>query len=341
MDFSFTEEQTLLRNSVQRYLADTYKYEDWRKFTRSEAGRDPKHWAQFAELGLLAAPLPEAHGGLGGDAVSTMVEMEEFGRALVIEPYVPTVVIGGGLIERAGSEAMKEEWLPKIAGGETLMAFAFAEPQGRFNLADIGTSAKKSGAGYVLNGQKSVVVGAPFADTLIVTARSAGGRRDASGVSVFLVDKTSKGIATRDYPTVDGNRASEITFENVEVPGVAAGRRGRWRPAACRARGRRGHRGGLLRCGGRDARAARRDRRILQDAQAVRRSDRQVPGAAAPHGRHVRQSRAVGVDHADGDAEARERCRAGEGGLGGQGPARPVGTLRRPGRGADPWRQWA
>jgi len=218
MDFSFSEEQTLLRNSVSRYLADNYKFEDWRKFTRGETGRDPKHWAQFAELGLLAAPLPEAHGGLGGDAVSTLIVMEEFGRALVVEPYVPTVVVGGGLIGRAGSEAMKEEWIPKIAGGETLMAFAFAEPQGRYNLADLSTTAKKQSAGYVLNGQKSVVIGGPWADALIVTARSAGGRRDEKGVSVFLVDKASKGVSARDFPTVDGGRASEITFENVEVP---------------------------------------------------------------------------------------------------------------------------
>jgi alkylation response protein AidB-like acyl-CoA dehydrogenase len=218
MDFSFSEEQTLLRNSVARYLADNYKFEDWRKFTRGDEGRDPKHWAQFAELGLLAAPLPEAHGGLGGDAVSTMIVMEEFGRALVVEPYVPTVVIGGGLIDRAGSDAMKEEWIPKIAGGEALMAFAFAEPQGRFDLADLTTSAKKQGSSTVLNGRKAVVIGAPWADQLIVTARSAGGQRDAKGVSVFLVDKKSKGVSCRDFPTVDGSRASEITFENVEVP---------------------------------------------------------------------------------------------------------------------------
>ena len=218
MDFSYTEEQTLLRNSVARYLADNYTFEQWRKFTRGEQGRDPKHWAQFAELGLLAAPLPEAHGGLGGDALSTQIVMEEFGRALVIEPYIATVVVAGGLIDAAGSDAMKQEWLPRISGGETIAAFAFAEPAGRYNLADLAVSAKKQGGNYLLNGQKSVAIGAPFADQLVVTARSAGGQRDANGVSVFLVDKKSKGISTRDFPTVDGNRASEITFENVEVP---------------------------------------------------------------------------------------------------------------------------
>ena len=218
MDFSFSEEQTLLRNSVSKYIADNYTYDAWRKFTRNDVGRDPKHWAQFAELGLLAAPLPEAHGGLGGGPIDTLVIMEEFGKGLVVEPFVPTVVIGGGLIARHGSDALKAEWLPKIAGGETIFAFAFAEPQGRYNLADLKTVAKKQGNAFVLNGHKAVVIGAPWADQLIVTARTAGGQRDAKGVSVFLVDRKAKGVSTRDYPTVDGNRASEITFENVEVP---------------------------------------------------------------------------------------------------------------------------
>jgi len=218
MDFSYSEEQTLLRNSVSKYLADKYTFDSWRKFTRSDLGRDPAHWKQFAELGLLAAPLPEEHGGLGGGAVDAAVVMEEFGKALVVEPYVPTVIIGGGLLKHGGSDAQKSEWLSKIAAGETMMAFAFAEPQGRYNLADLTTSAKKQGSGYVLNGQKAVVIGAPWADQLVVTARTAGGQRDTKGVSVLLVDKKAKGVSSRDYPTVDGLRAAEITFENVEVP---------------------------------------------------------------------------------------------------------------------------
>ena len=218
MDFSYTEEQTLLRNSISKYLADNYPYESWRKFTRSEVGRDPKHWAQFAELGLLAAPLPEAHGGLGGGAIETQIVMEEFGGHLVVEPYVPTVVIGGGLIADIGSDALKSEWLSKIASGETILAVAFAESQGRYNLADLKTTARKQGSGFVLNGHKAVVIAAPWADQLVVTARTAGSQRETKGVSVFLVDKKAKGISTRDYPTVDGQRASELTFENVDVP---------------------------------------------------------------------------------------------------------------------------
>ncbi len=221
MDFSYTEEQTLLRNSISKYLADNYKFEQWRKFTRSDLGRDPNQWKQFAELGLFAAALPEEFGGLGGGAVENLVIMEEFGRALAVEPYVPTVVIGGGLVKHGGSGAQKSEWLGKIAAGETMIAFAFAEPKGRYNPADLTTTAKKQGSGYVLNGQKAVVLGAPWADTLIVTARTAGSQRDKNGVSVFLVDKKAKGVALRDYPTVDSLRASEVTFENVEVPASA------------------------------------------------------------------------------------------------------------------------
>ncbi len=217
MDFSYSEEQTLLRNSVARYLADVYGFEARRAFTRAGDGRDPRHWKQFAELGLMAAPLAEAYGGLDGGAVESMVIMEEFGKALVIEPYVPTVIVAGGVIARAGSEAQKREWLPKIAAGETIVAAALAEPAGRYNLADVRTTARKQGASYVLNGHKAVVIAAPWADTLLVTARTSGGPREENGIGVFLVDKRAKGISARDYPTVDGSRASEIALENVAV----------------------------------------------------------------------------------------------------------------------------
>jgi pimeloyl-CoA dehydrogenase small subunit len=218
MDFAYSEEQNLLRNSVVRLLADTYSFETFKKVSRGEPGWRPECWKQFAELGLLGAPLPEAYGGLGGGPVETMIVMEAFGRALVVEPYVPTVVVGGGILRSAGSETHKQKWLPKIAAGDAVLAFAFAEPQGRYNLADLAVTAKKQASAYVLNGQKSVVIGAPFAHALIVTARTAGARREEKGISVLLVDRRARGISARDFPTVDGLRASEITFENVEVP---------------------------------------------------------------------------------------------------------------------------
>jgi pimeloyl-CoA dehydrogenase small subunit len=221
MDFSYSEEQTLLRNSVSKFLADQYDFESYKKISRSEAGWSQSVWKQFAELGLMAAPLPEEYGGLGGGAVETMIIMEEFGRALVVEPFASTVVVGGGFLRHGGSAAQKEKWFSKIADGSTVMAFAFAEPEGRYNFADLSTSARRSGTSYTLNGQKAVVLNAPHADVLIVSARTAGGRRDAKGVSVFLLDRNAKGVSTRDYPTIDGQRASEISFDNVELPAEA------------------------------------------------------------------------------------------------------------------------
>lgn len=217
MDFSFTEEQNLLRNSVQKFVQNAYGFDARRAIIKSEAGWKRENWSTFAELGLLAAPFSEDQGGLGGGPVDTMIIMEEFGRGLVVEPFLGTVVLGGGFLRHGGSKAQQEQYIPQIIEGKRVVAFAFAEPQGRYNLADIAVTAKKSGAGYTLNGHKAVVVGGPWADTLVVTARTAGGQRDAKGVSVFIVDKKTKGVSCRDYPTVDCLRASEVTFENVSV----------------------------------------------------------------------------------------------------------------------------
>jgi pimeloyl-CoA dehydrogenase small subunit len=221
MDFSFTEEQTLLRNSVQKFIQNDYTFESRRAIAKSETGWKRENWKAFAELGLLGAPFAEEHGGLGGGPVETMIIMEEFGRGLVIEPYLGTVVLAGGFLRHGGTSEQKEKFIPEIIEGKRVFAFAFAEPQGRYNLADLTVTAKKAGGGYTLNGHKAVAIGAPWADTLVVTARTGGAQRDEKGVSVFLVDKKTKGVSTRDYPTVDGLRASEVTFENVAL-GAAA-----------------------------------------------------------------------------------------------------------------------
>lgn len=217
MDFSFTEEQTLLRNMVQGFLQDKYDFETRRKIVASDEGWSKDFWQEWAELGLLAAPFSEEHGGMGGGAIDTMVIMEEFGRALVIEPYMETVVLAGGFLREGASEAQQAAHIPGIVAGENVWAVAYAEPQGRYNLADLVTTAKADGDGFVLNGYKAVVLGGPWADKLIVTARTSGGQRDSDGVSVFIVDKSAAGVSARDYPTVDGRRASEITFENVKL----------------------------------------------------------------------------------------------------------------------------
>jgi pimeloyl-CoA dehydrogenase small subunit len=221
MDFSFTSEQDMLRDTVARLIREQYDFETRRKVAKSEAGWRPQMWSQFAELGLLGASFPESDGGFGGGPVEAMIISEEFGKGLVIEPYLQTVIIGGGFLRHGGSAAQKEENLAELIGGERRYAFAYSEPKSRFDLNDVSTTAKKDGKGFTLNGHKAVVLGAPFATHLVVTARTSGGQRDTSGITVFLVQKNAKGISTRDYPTVDGLRASEVYFENVSVPADA------------------------------------------------------------------------------------------------------------------------
>jgi alkylation response protein AidB-like acyl-CoA dehydrogenase len=214
VDFNFSEDQTMLRDSVSRYLQDRYDFETRRKVTTSENGWRPEVWKAFAEeLGILGAPFSEEHGGFGGGPIENMIVMEEVGKALVVEPYLSTVVIGGGFMKHSGY-AGAADVIGSIIGGETIIAFAHAEPQGRYNLRDVKTTAKKDGEGYTISGHKAVVWGAPWATHLIVTARTGGGQKDAGGVGVFLVEKGAKGLTTRDYPTVDGSRASEVYFEN-------------------------------------------------------------------------------------------------------------------------------
>jgi Acyl-CoA dehydrogenases len=217
MDFSFTEEQSMLRDTVASYLADNYDFDKRRAALAKEPGWRPDVWKAFAEeLGILGAPFSEDLGGLGGGPIENMVVMEELGKALVVEPYLPTVVIGGGFLKHSG-HAGAADLIGGIIGGQNIFAFAYAEPQGRYNMADLTTTAKKDGAGWVLNGHKAVVIGAPYATHFIVTARTAGGQRDAQGVSVFIVERGAAGVSTRDYPTVDGFLASEVYFENVSL----------------------------------------------------------------------------------------------------------------------------
>lgn len=221
MDLSFTETQGMLRETLARFLADTYDFESRKKMLTRPEGRDPGIWKAIAtELGLTCAPFAEDHGGMGGGAIENMIMMEEFGKVIAIEPWLQTVVIGGGALKHAGG-VLAEATIPAIISGDCIIAFAYAEPQGRYNLADIGTTARVDGAGYVLNGHKGVVYAAPWATHLLVTARTGGGRRDREGVELFLIEANRPGITRRDYPTVDGFMASEVYFENVAIPGEA------------------------------------------------------------------------------------------------------------------------
>ncbi|BEV00167.1 acyl-CoA dehydrogenase family protein [Novosphingobium olei] len=217
MDLSFTETQDMLRETLARFLADTYDFETRKKMLARPEGRDPGIWNALAtELGILSAPFAEEHGGMGGGAIENMIVMEELGKVIAIEPYLQTVVIGGNALKYAGG-AHADALIPQIIGGEAIFAFAYAEPKGRYDLARIETTAKKDGAGYVLNGHKAVVYAAPWATHLLVTARTGGSGADREGVELFLVDAKAAGITRRDYPTVDGFMASEVYFENVAI----------------------------------------------------------------------------------------------------------------------------
>lgn len=217
MDFNFTEEQTLLRNMVQSFVDDHYDFDKRMQIVTSDEGMSRDNWQQFAELGLLAAPFDEELGGLGGGALDSMIIMEEFGKGLVTEPYLPTIVLCGGLLERHANDSQKEAHLMPIIGGEKIWALAYAEAQSRFNPANVSTTAKAKGDGFVLNGQKSVVMAGPWADWLIVSARTSGSGWERGGISLFLVEKSAAGVATQDYETIDAGRACDISFENVEL----------------------------------------------------------------------------------------------------------------------------
>ena len=219
MDFSFSEEQGLLQDSVQRFIQNSYTFEARQKLLETEEGFSRDNWASFAELGWLALPFAEESGGFGGTAVETMILMEEFGKGLVVEPFVSTVIMAGSVIEAGGTQAHREGVLAEIMEGKKPASLAYVEPQARFNLADITTTAKPEGDGYVINGFKGVVLGGPSADLLVVPARTSGDQRDQSGITLFLVGASAPGVARRNYPTIDGMQASEITFEKVKVSG--------------------------------------------------------------------------------------------------------------------------
>lgn len=221
MDFDLTEDQRLLKESVDRLIADQYSFAQRKAYLAEPAGWSAKMWAQFAEMGLLGLPFEETLGGFGGGPVETMIVMETFGRGLVLEPFFATVVLGGGLLRRAGSAALQGALIPQVTAGKLKLAFAHVERQSRYNLADVSTTAKRQGSGYVLEGAKSVVLHGDCADKIFVTARISGERRDRDGVGLFLVDAASPGLTRRGYPTQDGLRAAELTLTGVRADAVS------------------------------------------------------------------------------------------------------------------------
>ncbi len=222
MDFDLSEEQRLLKESVEGLLTDAYDFEQRKKYMKEKGGWSKAIWGKLAEQGLLGLPFAEADGGFGAGAVETMIVMEALGRAMVLEPYLATVVIAGAFLRHGGSEAQKVAHIPGIIDGSKTFAFAQLEKNSRYDLHDVATSAKKKGDGWTIDGEKFVVLNGENADTLIVTARTKGAQRDRNGIGVFLVPANAKGIVRKGYPTQDGLHAADITFTNVEVGADAA-----------------------------------------------------------------------------------------------------------------------
>lgn len=217
MDFDLSEEQSLLKDTLERLLSQHYGFEERNKFMASPEGFSAQMWRRYAEMGLLALPFAEEDGGLGGTPVETMIVMEAFGRSLVLEPYLPTIVLGGSLIRFGGNDAQRAELIPAIAEGALKLAFAQNERNSRWDLHHVETSAVKNGNDWRISGKKFVVLGGDSADKFFITARSAGGPRDQDGIGVFLVDAKADGVLVRGYRTQDGQRAAEISLDNVAV----------------------------------------------------------------------------------------------------------------------------
>ena len=219
MDIALSDEQKLLKDSAERFIERDYPFDKRRRLADTEEGFSRDIWNQFAELGWLGLAMPEDHGGLDGTLADTAVLMEALGRGLVVEPYLSTVLLGGELLRLGGSADQQAALIPPLIEGRSLLAFAFTERQSRYNPANVETTARAAGDGYLLDGAKGVVVHGASADKLIVSARVSGDSRDEAGISLFLVDGGAEGVTRRGYPTVDGLHGAEVTLDGVAVGG--------------------------------------------------------------------------------------------------------------------------
>jgi pimeloyl-CoA dehydrogenase small subunit len=217
MDFEPSDDQRLLVESVTRMLSDTYSFAQRKGYMALDGGYSSAIWSQFAELGLLGLPFAEEYGGFGGGAQEVMLVMQAFGRVLVLEPYLSTVVLAGTAVKAAGTAEQKAALLPAIADGSLKLAFAHGERQARYDLTDVITTARRNGSGWVLDGSKTVVSHGEAADKIIVSARTGGERYDPDGITLFLVDATAPGVARRGYLSRDDTRAADISLSNVTV----------------------------------------------------------------------------------------------------------------------------
>ena len=217
MNFDFTEEQTMIKDSVSRFVRDEYDFDTRRSIIDSEEGISRKFWTMFAELGWLSVPFAEEYGGFGGSVEDIAAVMEELGKGIVVEPYASTVVVFGGLLSASDNSALKEEVIPTVIDGSCMGSFACVEAQSRYELSDVATTAVAADGGYIINGEKTVVANGGTANKFVVSARTSGGQFDRDGVSLFLVDAFTAGVDVKSYKMMDGLSAATVTFKDVVV----------------------------------------------------------------------------------------------------------------------------
>lgn len=221
MDFKLNEEQQMLQETAARLVRGEYDFEKREGFRKSEIGFSEGFWRQLSELGLTTVPFGEEHGGFGGGMVELQLIMTELGRGLCLEPYLQSIIYGGGLINQLGNAEQKDELIPQIAAGTMKVAPALLEPQSRYNLSDVRTRAEADGDGFRLSGRKAVVIGGHCADKLIVSARTGGDQRDPAGISLFIVDGNAPGLRRISYETIDGLKGCDLILEDVSVDSSA------------------------------------------------------------------------------------------------------------------------
>ncbi len=295
MEFNYSEEQLALQDTLQRFISRDYDFDKRRAILRRALGYSAEAWKQYAELGLLALPFPEEFGGLSGTGVDIMVVMEQFGQGLLLEPFLSTVVTCGGLLRDAASEALKQKLVPQIAAGELKLSLAAYEAAGRYDLSYVACTARQSGGGWRLSGRKTVVLDGASADYFLVSARSSGKTGERDGVSLFLVPRDAKGLTIAAYPTQSGARAADLILENVAVGADALIGAADARFGFDRARRRSRE---SPRCAPRPSASSMpesSDPELSQDAQAIRRRDRNVSGAEAQDGGHADRCGAIAL----------------------------------------------
>ena len=221
MNFELSEEQKMIQQSVERFVQENYDLTNRVKISSEDPGYSKEYWGSMADLGWLGLAFDEEDGGFGGNQIDTLVLMEQFGKGLVLEPFLANIVLGGGIIKRAASPAIKESIIPSLMEGKLQITLAYAEEQSRFDIEDVATAAREEDGGFIINGKKSMVLNAESADKIIVVTRTSGSQVDENGISLFFVDASSEGVEKQNFPTVDGLRASEITFEDVKVSSEA------------------------------------------------------------------------------------------------------------------------